>query len=238
MTSYDRSAERREGIEADIEDSFLPTVHHIPTGTHGRYLVDCPDGVGPFPLLVGFHGYGENAAHMLDVLGRIRGECPWLLVSVQALNRFYNRSEDAVVASWMTREDRKVAIADNVAYISAVLSAVRAQHSVAAVFVVGFSQGVAMAYRAAVFGELQPQGVIVLAGDVPPDVVPKATQLPPVLVGRGATDGWYTEAKATADLEALRAANVEFTAHVFEGGHVWDATFIARATSFIESLLP
>ena len=40
----------------------------------------------------------------------------------------------------------------------------------------GFSQGVAMAYRAAAFVARTPppRGVIVLAGDVPPDVVPLA----------------------------------------------------------------
>ena len=37
----------------------------IATETHGRYLVRTPRVSGPWPVLVGFHGYGENAAtHM------------------------------------------------------------------------------------------------------------------------------------------------------------------------------
>ena len=214
------------------------TTHQLETRTHGRYVVDCPSGTGPFPLLIGFHGYGENAELMLESLAQIRDERSWLLVSVQALNRFYNRSEDVVVASWMTREDRKLAIADNIAYISAVVAAVLRDHQVAdALFFAGFSQGVAMAYRAAVFANVRARGLVVLAGDVPPDVAPEAGRLPPVLIGRGATDLWYTEAKAAADQDLLRGANVDVTAHLVAAGHVWDPTFSARAGSFIDSLL-
>lgn len=175
---------------------------------------------------------------MLEPLQRIRGSRSWTLVSVQGLNRFYNRSEDVVVASWMTREDRKLAIADNIAYVSAVVAAVRQHHPVTeALFLAGFSQGAAMAYRAAAFAELTAHGLIVLAGDVPPDVAPEASRLPPVLIGRGATDGWYTESKAGADVEVLRAANVAVTTHVFAAGHVWDPAFITRAGSFVDTLL-
>ncbi len=102
-------------------------IHRIATEVHGRYLVDSPQGHGPFPLLVGFHGYGELAGSMLESLARIRAEREWTLVSVQALNRFYTRAND-VVANWMTREDRDHAIADNVAYVAAVVAAVRAEY--------------------------------------------------------------------------------------------------------------
>jgi predicted esterase len=225
--SYDELIEGREGTEGR-EGSILPTTHPIEVRTHGRYLVDCPAGAGPFPVLCGFHGYGENAAQMIEPLARIRGPRAWLLVSVQGLHRFYNR-RDAVVASWMTREDRTLAMSDNIAYVSAVVSAVRRDYPASdALILAGFSQGVAMAYRAA---------VVVLAGDVPPDVAPEARRLPPVLIGRGAQDTWYTASKAAADAEVLRAASVTFSTHVFDAGHVWDPAFITRAGSFIDTLL-
>ena len=119
--------------------------HTIAATTHGRYLVDSPAGEGPFPMLVGFHGYAEGAGAMMQELVRIRGELPWLLVSVQALNRFYAKG-GAVVASWMTREDRELAMADNIAYVTSVVGAVRTQHRTTSTLVyAGFSQGVAMA---------------------------------------------------------------------------------------------
>jgi predicted esterase len=187
-------------------------------------------------MLVGFHGYGEDAERMLEALVRVRGDRHWLLVSIQALNRFYNRVND-VVANWMTRQDREQAIADNLSYIGSVVSAVRREEPVSNVLVyAGFSQGVAMAYRAAAFAGLGNSGLIVLAGDVPPDVAPQLGILPPVLIGRGTTDHWYTEPKAAADLELFTAAGVTPAVHVFEGGHLWDQAFITRAGEFLDLL--
>ena len=211
--------------------------HTIRAGTHGRYLVDRPAGDGPFPVLLGFHGYAENAERMLESLVQVRGARPWLIVSVQALNRFYNRANDAVVANWMTREDREHAIADNMAYAASVVAALRRDYPVTEVLVyAGFSQGVAMAYRTAAFLP-PPSGIIALAGDVPPDVAPRVKSLPPVLIGRGTTDHWYTESKAAADLQTFQAADIAPFVHVFDGGHVWHPTFVARAGEFLDSLM-
>ena len=214
-------------------------LHTIATQVHGRYLVDQSDDDGPCPMLVGFHGYAERAEHMLAVLRQMRGEERWLLVSVQALNRFYTRSQD-VVASWMTREDRELAVADNIRYVAAVIHAVRRDYPTDDTIVyVGFSQGVAMAYRAAVHAHEQSTdippaaGGIMLAGDVPPDVAPKVRWLPPLLIGRGTRDAWYTEEKAAADLALFGSAGVSPQVHVFEGGHEWDDSFVAAAADFL-----
>jgi predicted esterase len=228
----------------------MTIVHHITTRVHGRYLVDRPAGEGPFPLLVGFHGYAERGEHMLEVLQRIRGHRQWLLVSVQALNRFYTRSQE-VVGNWMTREDRELAIADNIAYVASVVATVRREYPATPTIVyAGFSQGVAMAYRALAFaagqsvatehpgsaGSVIPAaaGGILLAGDVPPDVAPRLASLPPLLIGRGATDDWYTESKAATDLALLAEAGISPQLHVFEGGHVWHDSFVAAAGQFLD----
>ena len=214
--------------------------HTIETRTHGRYLVDQPEGDGPFPVLVGFHGYSEGAERMLEEMRRVRADRPWLLVSIQALNRFYSKAS-TVVAGWMTREDRELAIDDNRAYVRSVVAAVRREYPVNDVLVyAGFSQGVAMAYRAAAFvaGDTipAPRGVILLAGDIPPDVAPRLREFPPLLIGRGTTDHWYTEPKAEVDLDTLRAADVNPEVHIFEGGHVWEDSFVVRAGSFLDSM--
>jgi predicted esterase len=205
-------------------------IHTIEARTHGRYLVEPCEG--PAPLLVGFHGYGESADIMLRNLREI-GE-GWCLVSVQALHRFYTRKTE-VVASWMTRQDREHEIADNTAYVWSVIQSVeREQPTRRPRVFAGFSQGVAMAYRAALADECD--GLIVLAGDVPPDVAPHAAKLPPVLIGRGVKDEWYTAAKAAADLKLLRGANVSVTEHVFEAGHLWDPSFSAQARQFLRRI--
>jgi predicted esterase len=159
------------------------------------------------------------------------------VVSIQGLHRFYTRAND-VIASWMTKEDRELAIADNVAYVARVLAAVADEPGITRPLVyAGFSQGVAMAYRAAALGQRSCDGVIALAGDVPPDVAPLAASLPRVLLGRGTEDKWYTSDKAAADRAVLQQAGVMVAEHVFEGGHTWAPEFIVRAGAFVDELL-
>jgi predicted esterase len=197
---------------------------------HGRYLVRVPTTAGPWPALFSFHGYGEDASTNMTSLQRIPNASAWLLVAVQALHPFYTKNE-RVVASWMTRQDRDLAIADNVRYVAGVVEAVSREFGPGTPSIVfaGFSQGVAMAYRAAT--TVQAAGVIALAGDVPPDVT---EPLPAVLIGRGSSDNWYTDEKAAADLARLKglARNVETC--VFDGGHEWTDAFAAAAGAFLE----
>ena len=72
--------------------------------------------------------------------------------------------------------------------------------------VVGFSQGAAQAYRVALAAGPACAGVVVLGGDVPPDVAARAEQLPPVLIGRGSRDPWYSADALAADVATLRGA--------------------------------
>jgi predicted esterase len=217
---------------ADDETDSL-TLRHVEARTHGRYVLRVPSAAPPWPLLVGFHGYGETAAAHLGALARIPGTARWLVVAVQALHPFYTRDR-RVVASWMTRENRELAIADNVDYIGRVLDAVRHEWMVTGTTVfAGFSQGGAMAYRAA--ARYPADAVIVLAADVPPDVAASRAPLPPVLLGRGTRDDWYTAAKYAADLEVL-TPRTPVTSCVFDGGHEWNAEFYEAAAVVLAAL--
>jgi predicted esterase len=212
-----------------------PVIHTIRAATHGRYLVEDPAAPGPgaAPLLVGFHGQAETARRHLDTLRAIAAGRRWRLVAIQALNRHYTRANE-VVASWMTREDRELAIADNLAYVRSVVDEVMREPGPGPLVYVGFSQGVAMAYRAAAFAGAACDGLILLAGDLPPDVAPAASRLPPLLVGRGRDDRWYTADRAGADITALTRAGVHVEEHVFDGGHEWHASFVMRAGRFLD----
>ncbi len=71
----------------------------LSTTTTGRYVVEPGPRPGA-PLLVGFHGYGQRAEHLLEDLRRIPGAAGWTLVAVQALHRFYSTRTREVVGSW------------------------------------------------------------------------------------------------------------------------------------------
>ena len=203
-------------------------IRTIETRTHGRYLIAPPQTAGPWPLLVGFHGYRENAAAHLDALSRIPGARQWLIVAVQGLHRFYARSSD-VVASWMTSEDRELAIADNVAYVRSVVDACRREFATTERLVfAGFSQGVAMAFRAA--AHERAAGLIVNGGDVPPDVAAGApVTLPPVFYGRGRRDDLYRPELHAFDLAALATMRVPVDSYTFDGAHEMAPEFLEAA---------
>jgi dienelactone hydrolase len=198
------------------------TARTLVTSVHGRFL---HEDRGAERLLVGFHGYAEVAETQLAELEQIPGVDRWSVVAVQALHPFYTRS-GSVVASWMTSLDRELAIADNVGWVGRVLASLPAPKTL--VFL-GFSQGAAMAARAA--AAFPAAGLILLGGDMPPDVEPGS--LPPTLLARGTKDEWYTEEKFKKDLSYLEG-RVEVTPLVFDGGHEWSKELRVAAGEFLQ----
>ena len=211
----------------------------IPVEVHGRCLVELPEGPGPHPLLVGFHGYGETAELHLEQLRRVPGATRFLIVAVQSLHLFYTKGGD-VVGSWMTKQGRELAIPDNVRYVAAVVARVQRDFPCDGGLVyAGFSQGASMAYRAAARSGHACDGLVALGGDMPPDVADDAsTRLPPVLVGRGEADSWYTAAKLDQDLERLSRLGVTARSVVFAGGHEWTEPFRAAMGDFLAAIRP
>lgn len=201
----------------------------IPTPTHARVLVQ-PSGSGtPSGTLVVFHGYGQSAEEAMADALLMPGIDAWRVVAPQGLHRFYARDQ-RVVASWMTRQDRDEAIADNVTYVDRVLDEVCAADppDLPLVFV-GFSQGASMAYRAAALGRRAAAGLVALAGDIPPELkapdrVP-AARWPPTLIGGGTGDTWFTPEKAELDASWLGAMGASVQMCRFEGGHEWTPQF-------------
>lgn len=212
------------------------THQNLEARTHGRVYRRDPVAEAEL-LLVGFHGYGESAEDMMRELEPIPQAENWLLGAIQGLHRFYNRGSGQVVASWMTREDRLVAIDDNLAYVDEAIG--RLQRGEAGMIevplvYVGFSQGTAMAYRAAAALELPCAGVIALAGDAPPELaVIEPERFPPVLIGWGDEDPWYDESKLAADLELLGGKGVECESVGFSGGHQWTDDFRSAVSRWI-----
>jgi len=209
--------------------------HTIAARTHGRYVVVPPANPGPAPMLVGFHGYAETAELQAGRMRAIPGSDRWLIVAVQGLNRFYQRRTNEVVAGWMTRQDRDLAIADNLSYVASVVDAVTREWptSYARVYA-GFSQGVAMTFRAAVASSRPPSGVISVGGDVPPELEsPDLCRVRTALVCHGSADDWYTAAVFAKDVRRLRDANVQVRPLEFAGGHEWSDEVVRAAGEFL-----
>ena len=212
-----------------------PNVRTIATTLHGRYLLERAADSPARLLLVGFHGYAQNAQAILEPMRSIapRGAA---LVAVGALHRFYSRSQQQVVASWMTREDRELMLEDNLEYAGRVIDAARAEAATAdaRLLLVGFSQGAAMAWRAAA---ARAAAGLARGGDIPPELT--AAQLaavPTALVGAGERDDWYTRPKHESDLARLAEAGCPAQSCAFDGGHEWSPAFIEACQRFVKGL--
>jgi predicted esterase len=184
---------------------------------------------------LGFHGYGETAEEEFSRLCAIPRSDRWSLVSVQGLHQFYRRRTNEIVASWMTRQNRLLAIEDNTAYVLSVVGLLSKEYSVSPTIVfTGFSQGVAMAFRAAASLSIPVAGVIACGGDVPPELDTKQLQrIPAVLMARGDRDEWYTAEKLASDEHRLRTAGVAVRSAVLDAGHEWTPSFSEMSGEFL-----
>jgi predicted esterase len=212
-----------------------PQLMLVETAVHGRVLVR--SGTSRH-LLIGFHGYAESAGDQLPRLEAIPCVKDWTIASVQGLNRFYRGRSQDVVAGWMTREDRDQAIADNVEYVNRVIERIRESFDATGMLVfAGFSQGTAMAYRAAVHGRFTAAAIVAVGGDVPPELLAApGSVFPPVLIVRGIRDEWYTQAKLDADVTLLRGRGGRVTPIVCDAAHEWSSPVTAHTDEFLRSL--
>jgi len=211
----------------------------VPTTVHGHCELEGPnEDAGLRPLLIGFHGYAETAERHLEALRGIPGIETWWRCAVQALHPFYRGKTGEVVASWMTRFNRELAIADNVRFVGEVMTRVRSDHPIREPLAwVGFSQGTAMAYRAAAAAGHRGQVLLALGGDVPPELAEiDLAGFPRVLIGRGTTDPWYSEERLVADVDLLERKGVTVEVCRFDGGHEWSDAFYRAAGKALEDV--
>jgi predicted esterase len=204
---------------------------NIPVTAHGRLLIDDAEQASPLRILAGCHGYAQSADEMMEMLRSIPVDASWTRVSIQALHRFYRGRSQTTVASWMTRQDRDLQIGDNVAYVDEAIAATAGARAIERLVVCGFSQGVAMAFRAGVLGARKADAILALGGDVPPEL--GWTQFPRVLLGRGARDEWYSPEKLRSDESALQARGVQVETLTFDGAHEWHTDFAVRAAAML-----
>lgn len=211
----------------------------VATSTHGRLLLRRAPTPDVELLLVGFHGYGENASRQIAELVAIPGGERRALLAIEGLHAFYDRRANEVVRSWMTRDLRELAISDNLAYVRQALDQTRRELGwTLPLVLLGFSQGTAMAWRSALLAGHEIAAVIAVGGDLPPELDARGDIPWPdrVLLARGERDEWYTEEKLAADRAALAARGVRPGVLRYAGGHEWTDELRAGLAQFLRGV--
>lgn len=231
----------------EARNGAAPRVVSIVVPRSARYYVlGADDGAGgepPAELWMALHGYGQLAGRFVRHFAAVAGGRR-VVVAPEALNRFYvpgpegtrNHAAARVGATWMTREDREREIADQHAYLDAVLAEVLARWPGAPrprLTVLGFSQGVATAVRWAVRTALPPERIIAWGGTLPAEL--DADTVRRRLAGRttvvsGRTDELVPQSAFDAELSRLAALGLEPRVVWHDGAHTLDApTLVALA---------
>ena len=203
---------------------------HLTVARTARYHVLGELHEGLRQVWIACHGYGQLAERFLATLEPAASR-DRLLVAPEGLSRFYLNPEAGRVphakvgASWMTREDREHEIADQVAYLDALLDTVTTGLDRDRVEVVafGFSQGVATVCRWLARGRARADRLILWGGLVPPEIdladASGVLRTLPVTLVAGEDDQFATREAIDAQEVALRTAGVHLHTRRFAGGH-------------------
>ncbi len=207
--------------------------HQIQTTIHGFYIIKEPVNKIPSPLLVGFHGYGEKSEAQMKMLQQIPGAQSWFCCSIQALHSFYN-SKGKIGYCWMTSEDRELRIQENIDYVNSVISELKENYSINNTLVFhGFSQGTGIACRAAVLGDHQPAGVVLMGGDIPPELE-SLDRMQRILLPRGNKDRIYLKGKWLQDVSRIEQSNLDASFCNFDGGHAGNEKYYKAVGKFLK----
>lgn len=221
-----------------IDSAGAPLLRHAPTEIHGRYFVRPAASGHAAYWLVGFHGQGQTGDAFMASLERVPRGPAWLIASVQGLYRYYAGRAQVIAANWMTSQDRAQVIAANVRWVDTVLDALEAEFGAPrAIVFAGFSQGVAMAYRAGLLCRREAAAIVAGCGDVPPELKSSPGRAwPMVLAATGTRDDWYTPARLEQDMAFLKARRPDARAFVFDGGHEWNDALAEAAGALLQDV--
>lgn len=221
--------------------SQTPLYRNIETPTHGRSLIAPASSLSPAGTIMAFHGYAQSADWMLTMLRDIpQINHTWHLCALQGLHRFYQPKSGEIVASWMTSQDREWMIEDNVVYVGRTMVDFKSciEQPGRHLIFLGFSQGAAMAWRAAARYLKSTRAVVAAGGDIPPDVHVGvfADWQGGILVARGRHDRIYSAPRLQNDTEKLEGLESKVELAEYNGSHELNADFGRILQRFLGSI--
>ena len=176
------------------------------------------------PLLIALHGYGQHADKFVKVFEPLAARGIYV-AAPQAPHHFYiNLARREVGFTWLTRYERDQGIRDFAAYMEQFYSMLIRDYPIEPeqIYVLGFSQGVSMAYRLWVHTSVPVQGLIACGADLPPDITTKLIQARPIriLLVHGRQDEVVPISKAHDAFAVLRHHDIQAEQFHFDGGHL------------------
>jgi len=224
------------------ETREIQSAHEIPVYSDVRI----PEGDGRRPLLIGLHGYGGEKGGMMRALARIGGDA-LALASVQGPYPHIAGPRDpgkplGYGFGWITSFRPDDAIAIHHAALDRLIERLVADHGVdpGRIFLLGFSQSVAINFRYAFTRPERLRGVVGICGGIPGDWDRDdkyRTAGFDVLYLGGSRDDYYPPDRVRENGRALsrRAGHVE--TEIIDAGHEISPAALARVGGWLDPKL-
>ena len=212
----------------------MPDEHHIQVPRTARYFTIGEPGPATRDVWFVCHGYGEVVAEFVGEF-EIIADPARVIVAPEALSRYYLPTESGfhsadarVGASWMTREDRELEIADYVRYLDALYDEIMGKVNRENVFVtvLGFSQGGATANRWVTRGRSRADRLVMwgalIASDADLNQAATFFRNVALTIVHGKRDKFLSEGMISDYEELLREKQIPYDLLTFDGGHRMD----------------
>ena len=218
-----------------------PTVRQLAIEMTAYYCVQTPAAAHGAPprTLIALHGFGQKCKGFMRNFAPLRGR-NILVVAPQGPHQFYMQLEPKKVGfNWLTIFEKENSIRDFTGYMDRLLDTLDTEygHVRENVFLLGFSQGVSMAYRLAASGTIAPRGLIACCADLPSDVAEKLPDLSPfpVLLAHAEDDPAVPLSKAEEAETILNTHGFPGERLRYKGGHALPEDVIGRIGDWIEA---
>ncbi len=184
----------------------------------------------PMPLIIGLHGYEGNKESMMALARKINQD-DFIIASLQAPNGFFvqtgdNKAMPRIGFGWMMQYKAHETISLHHRTVLSIIEETASNHSIdhEAIFLMAFSQSVALNYRFTFTHPNLIRGIVAVCGGIPGDWDEDKYRDSPktdVLIIAGETDEIYPAERSRSFKERLarRAGTVDYRS--FPVGHVF-----------------
>ena len=213
-------------------DSGMSEEQHIAVTRTARYYILGEPSLEVNDVWFVCHGYGQLA---VDFIREFEGiaDPRRLIVAPEALSRYYISAEgkfhgpdSQVGATWMTREDREVEIADYVRYLDDLYAEIMKSVGESRVTVLGFSQGGATANRWLTRGSSRADRLVMwgalLATDSDLNQAARFFRTVELTLVYGTRDQFTDEGMIAKYKSVLDSHSIPYKVVTFDGGHRMD----------------
>ena len=202
------------------------------------------DSTKAYPLLILLHGYGSNAESLMSIRDRM-GATNFFVAAPQGPYPIKLLELNSPAYSWFyitqNKELWKRFDSAVISYILNVIDVIKEHHKISGIYILGHSQGGALAYMTGIKIPNMINGIICFGARNPIEVlnaaeIYNAKPKIPVFIGHGLSDPQVNIGEAIEAKNIFTKFGYNVTLETFSGGHWLDTSTLIEARRWIEGI--